>query len=357
MQFKDRNTLFPIQNRKLFELYEQQLKAFWTPYELDFTKDLPDLKKLNENEKHLLLQILAFFAQSDAIVNENLAKRFMDDVNIPEAIQYYSLQMGIEAIHGHTYAQLIDTYVPEDDQKWKLFNAIKNFPTIAKKADWMRKWIYSQDSFAKRLLAFALVEGVFFSGSFCAIYWIKEKTKGFMTLGQANQLISIDEGGHWVMATVLYKELSKMSDSIKSKQFFLNTRFEELSTEEIGKLHQEMYFTKKGMIKGEFKQLTQDEVNQITKEAVEIEKEFITEAIPVELLGINANLMKQYIESVADLVVQEMGFPKIYNAKQPFDFMTKLDVRGKVNFFENRNEAYVKGVREAVDFNKINLDF
>lgn len=338
-------------------MYELQLKAFWTPYEIDFAQDVEDLKKLNDNERHLILQILAFFAQSDAIVNENLAKRFIDEVNIPEAIQFYSLQMGIEAIHGHTYALMIDEYVKDEEYKNKLFNAIKNFPTIAKKAAWMHKWIHSQDSFAKRLLAFALVEGVFFSGSFCAIYWLKEKTKAHPGLSLANSLIAADENCHMRFAGVLYKELTKMQNSIKSKSFYLTSRFEELSAEEIGKLHQEIYYTKKSMIKGEFKTLTQEEINEITKEAVALEKEFITESLPVQLLGINKELMHQYIENQADLVCLEFGFDKIYNVKQPFDFMQKLDVRSKTNFFESRNDSYIKGVREKVNFGEINEDF
>jgi ribonucleoside-diphosphate reductase beta chain len=355
--FKDRSNLFPIVNRNLFDLYETQLKAFWTPYEIDFSEDVHDLKKLNENERHLILQILAFFAQSDAIVNENLAKRFSNDINIPEAIQFYSMQLGIEAIHGHTYGLMIDEYVKDEEYKNKLFNAIKNFPTIAKKAAWMRKWIFSQESFTKRLYAFALVEGVFFSGSFCAIYWLKEKTKAHKGLAMANQLISADEYLHMKFAGVLYKELLKMNNSIKSKTFYLNSRFEELSAEEIGKLHQEIHFTKKSMINGEFKPLTQEEVNEITKEAVALEKEFITESLPVQLLGINKDLMHQYIENQADLVSLEFGMDKIYNVNQPFDFMSKLDVRGKVNFFESRNDSYIKGVREKVNFSEINEDF
>lgn len=355
--FKDRNTLFPIVNKTLFDLYETQLKAVWTPYEIDFAKDLKDLNKFSSEERHLILQILAFFAQSDSIVNENLAIRFMKDINIPEALQFYSFQIGIEAIHSHTYAKMIDTYISDTEEKNRLFNAVKNFPMIAKKANWMKKWISSQESFAKRLLAFAIVEGVFFSGSFCTIYWLKDRSK-MPGLSMANDLIARDEGIHWIFAAALYKELQKMDGQGKSKQFFMNSRIEELEPQELGKLMQEVHYIKKSMLNGEeFKSLKEEDVKAIIREAVEIEKEFITESIPVQLLGINAKLMGQYIEFVADLVVQEFGFNKIFNAKQPFDFMIKNDIRGKVNFFEGHATEYQKAVREDVDFDKIGEDF
>lgn len=355
--YKDRNSLFPIVNKKLFDLYETQLKAVWTPYEIDFTKDLKDLKKFKEEEQHLILQVLAFFAQSDSIVNENLAIRFMKDINIPEALQFYSFQIGIEAIHSHTYAKMIDTYISDTEEKNKLFNAIKNFPMIAKKANWMKKWISSQETFAKRLLAFAVVEGVFFSGSFCTIYWLKDRGK-MPGLSMANDFIARDEGIHWIFAASLYKELQRMDGQAKSKQFYINSRIEELGSEELGKLMHEIHYLKKSMINGEeFKSLKEEDVRAIIKEAVEIEKEFITESIPVQLLGINAKLMAEYIEFVADMVAQEFGFKAIFNAKQPFDFMIKNDVRGKVNFFEGHATEYQKSVREEVNFDKISEDF
>jgi ribonucleoside-diphosphate reductase beta chain len=358
MKFKDRNTLFPIAKQSLFDLYETQLKAVWTPYEIDFTKDLKDLNNFSKEERHLILQVLAFFAQSDSIVNENLAIRFMKDVNIPEALQFYSFQIGIEAIHAHTYAKMIDTYISDSEEKEKLFNAIKNYPMIAKKAAWMKKWIDSQESFAKRLLAFAIVEGIFFSGSFCTIYWLKDKGK-MPALSMANDQISRDEGIHWVFAATLYKELVKMDGQIKSKNFFVNSRLgdETVSDQKLGELLREVHYTKKSMLNEEFKVLKADDVKAIIQEAVAIEKEFITESVPTQLLGINSKLMAQYIEYIADLVVNEFGFDKIYNAKQPFDFMIKNDVRGKVNFFEHTPTEYLKAVREEVSFDKISEDF
>jgi ribonucleotide reductase beta subunit family protein with ferritin-like domain len=282
----------------------------------------------------------------------------MKDVNIPEALQFYSFQIGIEAIHAHTYAKMIDTYIADNEEKEKLFNAIKNFPMIAKKAAWMKKWINSQESFSKRLLAFAIVEGIFFSGSFCTIYWLKDKGK-MPGLSMSNDLISRDESLHWVFAATLYKELLKMDGSIKSKNFFINSRLgdETVSDQKLGELLREIHHTKKSMLNEEFKVLKIDEVKDIIQEAVAIEKEFITESVPTQLLGINSKLMGQYIEYVADLVVTEFGFDKIFNTKQPFDFMIKNDVRGKVNFFEHTPTEYRKAVREEVDFNKIGEDF
>ena len=355
---KDRNTLFPIQNRAIFELYETQLKAVWTPYEIDFSKDEKDLKKMSKEERHLVFQVLAFFAQSDSIVNENLALRFMQDVNMPEMLQFYSFQIGIEAIHSHTYALMIDSYISDTEEKNKLFDAIKNFPAIAKKANWMKKWMTGQENFSKRLLAFSLVEGVFFAGSFCTIYWLKDKNK-LKGLSQANDLIARDEGLHWIANSVFYKELVKMDQKIKKNQFILNTRVDELSEADLGALLKENFYTKKAMLNNnqEFKRLSQEEVRQIVEETVAIEKEFITESIKVEMLGINSKLMHQYIEYVADMVISEFGFDKIYNQKQPFDFMIKNDIRGKVNFFEDRATEYSAPKRENVNFDVINEDF
>lgn len=358
MSNKERYTLFPIQNRPIFDLYEDQVKAVWTPYEIDFSDDLKDLKKMNKPERDLILRVLAFFAQSDSIVNENLALRFMQDVNIPEMLQFYSFQIGMEAIHAHTYALMIDNYVEDTEEKEILFNAIKNFPTIAKKADWMKKWIYSQDNFSKRLLAFALVEGVFFSASFCTIYWFKNRNK-LKGLSQANDLINRDESSHVQGAALLYRELNKMDQKIRKNQFILNTRVADLSPEELGNLLKENHFLKKSMLNNhqEFKPLKESEAEEIVREAVQIEKEFVDDSIKVQLLGINSSLMGQYIEHVADLVLQQFGLNKIFNSKQPFDFMIKNDIRGKVNFFEHRSSEYVVAKRESVNFDKINDDF
>ena len=354
---KDRNTLFPILNRPIWEAYEQQLQSFWTPYEIDFSEDLDDLKKMQKPAQDLILKILAFFAQSDAIVNENLCYRFIQDVNIPEAIQYYSTQIGIEAVHGHTYANMIDTYVKDEEDKIKLFKAIDNYPFIAKKAQWMKKWIGSQSSFSKRLFAFAVVEGLFFAGSFCSIFWIREQ--GLMPgLTMANDLIARDENFHRQLASILYKELVKVDNQVKSKEFFVNTRLddENVSDEEIGKLMREISSLKKTTNKP-FEKLKKEEVQEIIKEAVAIEKEFITDSLPVSLLGLNSKMMGDYIESVADLILEEFDFDKLYGTRQPFDFMIKNDVRGKVNFFERRPTQYRKATREKVDFDQVAEDF
>jgi len=357
--FKNRNTLYPIQKRELFELYETQVKAVWTPHEIDFSKDIDELRKMKDNERHLILSILAFFAQSDNIVNENLAQRFMDDVNIPEAIQFYSFQLGIEAIHADTYGRMIDAYVEDEREKNKLFDAINNFPMIAKKAAWMKKWISSQDSFSKRLLAFAIVEGVLFSGSFCAIYWLKDQGR-LPGLSMANDLIARDEGLHWIFAARLYKELEKMNKDLKSTEFFLKTdAVESKDPEELGELVLKAHYLKKSMLNhgNKFEYLSKEDVKEIIEEAVAMEKEFITESLPVSLLGINKELMCEYIESVADIVIGEFGFEPVFNTKQPFDFMIKNDIRGKVNFFEDRATEYQKGKREEVDFSIISEKF
>ena len=355
---KDRHTLFPIVNRPIFDLYEQQVKSLWTPYEIDYSKDKDQFNKLEKDEKHLVLQILAFFAQSDAIVNENLCFRFMKDINIPEMLQFYSMQIGVEAIHSHTYALLIDNYIDDAKEKDRLFNAIKNFPAIEKKANWMKKWILSQDSFAKRLFAFSLVEGVFFAGSFCTIFWFRDKNK-LPALSHANRLIQLDENLHMLGAAVLYKELLKLDGKIKKNEFILRSQIDSLQNEEIGRLTKENHILKKFMLNNsqEFKKITQEEAQQITEEAVSIEKEFINESIRVQLLGINANLMSQYIQYIADLNLSEFGFQKIYNVKQPFDFMRKMDIRTKVNFFEDRSSEYLAPKREDPNFDQINEEF
>lgn len=355
---KERYTLFPIQNKPIFSLYEDQVKAVWTPYEIDFSEDLKDLKKMKKEERDLILKVLAFFAQSDSIVNENLALRFMQDINIPEMLQFYSFQIGIEAIHAHTYALMIDNYVSDSDEKDKLFNAISNFPTIAHKANWMKKWITSQENFSKRLFAFALVEGVFFSASFCTIYWFKDRNK-LKGLSQANDLINRDESSHVQGAALLYTELLKMDQKIKKNNFIISSRVFELPEFELGRMLKENHHLKRSMLNGvqEFKQLKEEEAHEIVRESVEIEKEFVREALKVQLLGINSDLMERYIEHVADLVLQQFGLNKLFNSKQPFDFMIKNDIRGKVNFFEHRSSEYVVAKRESVDFENINEDF
>ncbi len=299
-------SIFPIEYNNLWELFKQHEHAFWTAEELDFSADLIDLQKLNKNELFFITHVLAFFAQSDGIVNENLAFRFYKDIEIAEARAFYSMQILIETVHAEVYGLLIDTYVSDEKEKNKLFNATENIPTIAKKAKWAMKWIDSQEDFVKRLVAFAVVEGIFFSGSFCSIFWLRKR--GLLPgLAAANELISRDEGLHWIFATQLYKDM-KLKISKEDFEF-------------------------------------------IVKEAVDIEKEFIRDALPVSLIGMNADLMSQYIEYTADRVSDKFGFNKIYNVTNPFDFMNLIDLSTKENFFEKRVTTYQKAKERKLDFN------
>lgn len=299
-------SLFPIQRKALWDAYKSHEKAFWRVEELDFGADLMDLKKLNDSELHFIKHVLAFFAQSDGIVNENLCLRFMKDVEIPEARAFYSMQILIETVHAETYGLLIDTYVQNEEEKNKLFNAIENIPTVSKKAKWALKWIESQDSFVKRLVAFAVVEGIFFSGSFCAIFWLRKR--GLLPgLAAANDLIARDEGLHWTFASLLFREMGLT--------------------------------------------ISKEDFEAIVREAVAIEQEFVTEALPVSLIGMNSELMNKYIEYTADRVAQHFGFQKIYNAEQPFDFMRLIDMESKVNFFERRVTEYQKPMERDLNFN------
>jgi len=298
-------SIFPIQYPKIWECFKNHEAAFWTSEEVDLEADLVDLKKLNENEIHFIKHILAFFAQSDGIVNENLCMRFYNDVDIAEAKAFYSMQILIETIHAEMYGLLIDSYVSDDKEKEYLFNAIETIPTIKEKADWGLKWISSQEDFATRLVAFAIVEGLFFSGSFCAIYWLRKRNL-LPGLALANDFIARDEGLHWVFATVLFQEM-KLSIS---KEKFKN----------------------------------------IIEEAVQIEKKFICEALPVSLIGMNSDLMSKYIEYTADRISQKFGFGKIYNSDNPFDFMKLIDLEGKTNFFEKRVSEYQKPQDRNINF-------
>jgi ribonucleoside-diphosphate reductase subunit M2 len=292
----DRFVLFPIQDNDIWTMYKRQVDCFWRAEEIDLSKDLGDWGSLSADERHFISMVLAFFAASDGIVLENLAVRFMGDVQIPEARAFYGFQIAMENIHSEMYSLLIDTYIKDSEEKHKLFHAIDNFPCIMKKAAWARKWIGdNRSSFASRLVAFAAIEGIFFSGSFCAIYWIKKR--GLMPgLTFSNELISRDEALHTEFAILLYRKL-------KTK-------------------------------------LTKKRVLEIIKEAVEIEKEFITEALPCRLIGMNSGLMTQYIEFVADRLIVQLGYDKVYNAQNPFDFMELISVETKVNFFERTNSEY-----------------
>ena len=291
-----RFVLFPILHQDMYELYKKAESSFWTSNEIDLSKDLNDWEKLNENEKKFIENIIGFFAGSDGIIMENLACRFMNEIQIPEARAFYSYQIFNESVHSETYSLLINTYIKDTNKRNKIFNSIENIPSVEKKALWAYKWIENKDvSFATRLIGFAIVEGVFFSGSFCAIYWIKNR--GLLQgLTFSNELISKDEGMHCEFACLLYSKI-------------------------ISKLDKELVY-------------------QIFREAIEIEKEFITESIPCNLIGMNSNLMKQYIEFVADRLLVQLGYDKLWNSSNPFDFMELISLRGKTNFFENRNSEY-----------------
>jgi ribonucleoside-diphosphate reductase beta chain len=293
-----RFVLFPIQHDDIWAFYKKAEASFWTAEEIDMSADIIDWEnKLNENEKHFIKHILAFFAASDGIVNENLAENFLSEVQYTEAKFFYGFQITIENIHSETYSLLIDTLIKDSADKSHLFNAIDTLTCVRKKADWALRWI-EQGTFAQRLVAFAAVEGIFFSGSFCSIFWLKKR--GLMPgLGFSNELISRDEGLHCDFACLLY------NNHIVNK-------------------------------------LDKKEVEQIILDAVEIEKEFILEALPVKLIGMNSDLMSQYIEFVADRLLVELGNEKVFNATNPFDFMDMLSIQGKSNFFEKRVAEYQK---------------
>jgi len=294
----DRFVLFPIKHSEIWDMYKKSMACFWTAEEIDLYQDLDDWKSLSKQEKHYVSHILAFFSASDGIVNENLAQRFYNDVQLPEARAFYGFQMAMENIHAETYGLLIDTYIKDESEKNYLFNAIDNIPCIKKKADWALKWIYGNDDFALRLLAFAAIEGIFFSGSFCSIFWLKKR--GLMPgLTFSNELISRDEGLHTDFACLLYNK----------------------------------YIIDKP---------SPEKVKALISEAVEFEQEFITEALPVSLIGMNSEMMKSYIEFVADRLMWQLGYSEIYGAKNPFDWMELISLQGKTNFFEKRVSEYQK---------------
>ena len=293
---KDRFVILPINYPAIWDMYKKHEASFWTAEEIDLSGDLKDWVNLNDGERHFITHVLAFFAASDGIVNENLAINFMSEVQLPEARSFYGFQIAMENIHSETYALLIDTYVKDPVEKDRLFHAIETVDCVKKKAEWALKWI-ENGSFAERLVAFAAVEGIFFSGSFCSIFWLKKR--GLMPgLTFSNELISRDEGLHCEFACLLYS-----------------------------------------MLEGK---LSKERVQEIIIDAVEIEKEFITDALPVKLIGMNAELMKQYIEFVADRWLVELGNAKYYNATNPFDFMELISLQGKTNFFEKRVGDYQK---------------
>lgn len=310
---RNRFVLFPIQHQALWEMYKKAEASFWTTEEIDLSADLADWEtRLTEDEKHFLKHVLAFFAASDGIVNENLAVNFMREVQYPEARCFYGFQIMMENIHSETYSLLLDTYIRDTNEKNRLFRAIETLPCVSRKAEWALRWI-EQGSFGERLVAFAAVEGIFFSGSFCAIFWLKKR--GLMPgLSFSNELISRDEGMHTDFACLLYSQLQQP--------------------------------------------LPVEQLRAIIAEAVAIEQEFVSDALPVRLIGMNAELMKQYIEFVADRLLVSLGAEKLYQAGNPFDFMELISLQGKTNFFEKRVSDYQKaGVMNTVTQTQAQPDF
>ena len=311
-----RYVMFPVKDEDIWKMYKKQVDCFWRAEEVDLSRDLGDWSKLNDDEKYFISMVLAFFAASDGIVMENLATRFMADVQLAEARAFYGFQIAMENIHSEMYSILIDTYIKDRETRGQMFSAITTFPCIQKKADWARKWIQhesSTKSFATRLIAFACVEGIFFSSSFAAIYWIKKR--GLMPgLTLSNEFISRDEALHTEFAIMLY-----------------------------GKL---------------LEKLDKTDAQNIVREAVEIEKEFITVALPCRLIGMNMKLMSQYVEFVGDRLCVQLGVPKIYGAANPLDFMELISVDSKVNFFERTNSEYAMANKEvAGDVFDFSADF
>ena len=303
-----RFVMFPIKYDDIWAMYKKQVDCFWRPEEIDLSKDLDDWAKLNDDEKHFISMILAFFAASDGIVLENLAQRFMSDVQISEARAFYGFQIAMENIHSHTYSLLIETYIKDNEEKHKFFNAIENYPCIKKKSDWAQKWIHdNRSSFATRLVAFACIEGIFFSGAFSSIFWLKKR--GLMPgLTFSNELISRDEALHCEFAILLYSKLEK--------------------------------------------KLPKAKIHDIIRECVEIEIEFICEALPCRLIGMNSELMGQYIQFVADRLCVQLGYPKIYNVANSLDYMELISLESKTNFFEKRLGEYA-----LANVNKTDTDF
>ena len=305
-----RYVMFPVRDEDIWKMYKKQVDCFWRAEEVDLSKDLGDWSRLNEDEQYFISMVLAFFAASDGIVMENLATRFMADVQLAEARAFYGFQIAMENIHSEMYSLLIDTYIKDRETRGRMFSAIKSVPCIQKKADWARKWISGDQTFATRLVAFACVEGIFFSSSFAAIYWIKKR--GLMPgLTLSNEFISRDEALHTEFAIMLYGKLLEKPDKILAQN--------------------------------------------IVREAVEIEKEFITVALPCRMIGMNMKLMSQYVEFVGDRLCVQLGVPKIYGVPNPLDFMELISVDSKVNFFERMNSEYAMANKEVAgdvfDFN------
>ena len=304
---ENRFVMFPLQSQAIWDMYKKQVDCFWRAEEVDLSKDKRTWERLTSDEQYFIKHIIAFFAASDGIVLENLAARFMGEVQLSEARAFYGFQIAMENIHSEVYSLLIQTYITDAAERNKLFHAVENFPCIKKKADWAINWINDKRShFATRLLAFACVEGIFFSGAFCAIYWLKQKPGDTMPgLTFSNELISRDEALHTEFAVLLYNMLNK--------------------------------------------KLRKQKVYEIIKEAVEIEKEFICEALPCRLIGMNSDMMSQYIEFVADRLIIQLGYEPLFGATNPFPFMEMISVEGKTNFFEKRVGEYALATKQQGD--------
>ena len=320
-------SIFPIQYQEIWDRYKTHVQAFWTPEEISFQDDIRDLQKLNSGEKHFIQRILAFFANSEAMINENLASRFYKEILMPEARCFISMQMLNESIHAETYALQIETYVDDQEEKDKLFRAIENIPCINKKAEWVGKWLSGDQNLLVRLIGFGLVEGLFFAGSFCAIYYFRKR--GLLPgLSLSNDWIARDEGMHFSFSALMFKTLrKKYNDGTLDDKILLDPN----------------------LITGD---VSQQQFEEIVQEAVEFEKEFVRDALPVGLIGMNADLMCEYIEAVADRIADLFGFERVFNTENPFDFMRALDVQNVTNFFEKRVSEYQRPTDRALSFDE-----
>jgi len=321
-------SIFPIKNQEIWDRYKLHIQSFWTPEEVSLQDDLRDLQILNEGEKHFIKNVLAFFANSEAMINENLASRFYKEILMPEARCFISMQMLNESIHAEMYALQIEAYVVDQQEKDMLFNAIQNVPCINLKAKWVSKWLNGSQNLLTRLIAFGLVEGLFFAGSFCAIYYFRKR--GLLPgLALSNDWIARDEGMHFSFSALMFKIL---------RDKFNNNSLTDTDLLDVN------------LITGN---VAQSEFEEIVREAVSFEKEFVKEALPVDLIGMNADLMCQYIEAVADRIADLFEFERVYNTENPFDFMRALDVQNVTNFFEKRVSEYQRPTDRALSFDDV----
>ena len=320
-------SIFPIQHQEIWERYKQHIRAFWTPEEVSLQDDLRDLKKLNEGEKHFIKQVLAFFANSEAMINENLSSRFYNEILIPEARCFMTIQMLNESIHAEMYALQIEAYVEHTEEKERLFSAIEKVDCINKKALWVSKWLNGNQNLLTRLIGFGLVEGLFFAGSFCSIYYFRKR--GLLPgLALSNDWIARDEGMHFSFSSLMFKTL---------RDKYITRTLTDSDIRDVNLITNEV---------------VQAEFEEIVREAVSFEKEFVRAALPVDLIGMNSDLMCQYIEAVADRIADLFEFERVYNTENPFDFMRALDVQNVTNFFEKRVSEYQRPTDRAIAFDE-----